>query len=62
MRNLSQIVAETARMEGREQTKAAELVIDVPAGSTLTAVVSGGDASEATLDIDGIKTPFENLG
>ena len=56
-----QTVAETARMEGREQAKAAELVIEVPAGSTLTAVVSGGHASEATLDIDGIKTPFENL-
>ena len=56
-----QTVAENARMEGRERAKAAELVIEVPAGSTLTAVVSGGHASEATLDIDGIKTPFENL-
>ncbi len=56
-----QTVAETARMEGREPAKAAELVIEVPAGSTLTAVVSGGDDAEATLDIDGIRTPFERL-
>ena len=56
-----QTVAETARMEGREPAKAAELVIDVPAGSTVTAVVSGGDDAEATLDIDGIRTPFERL-
>ncbi|MGB0629323.1 MAG: TIGR02302 family protein [Alphaproteobacteria bacterium] len=54
-------VAETARMEGREPPAAAELVIEVPAGSTLTAVVSGGGGGDATLDIDGEKTPFEAL-
>ena len=54
-------VAETARMEGREPPEASELVIEVPAGSTLTAVVSGGGSGEATLDIDGAKTPFEAL-
>lgn len=54
-------VEKTARMEGREPPEAAELVIEVPADSTLTAVVSGGGDGDAVLDIDGAKTPFEAL-
>lgn len=38
----------------------AELVIQVPAGSVLTATVSGGKG-DAVLDLGGTKTPFEAL-
>lgn len=37
-----------------------ELVIEVPAGSQLTAIVSGG-RGKAFLDLNGAKTPFEAL-
>jgi uncharacterized protein (TIGR02302 family) len=40
--------------------KAAELEIEIPEGSTLTAIVSDGDGA-AALDINGKTTPFEAL-
>ncbi|MEX2453756.1 MAG: TIGR02302 family protein [Rhodospirillaceae bacterium] len=39
---------------------AADLVIPVPEGSTLTATVSGG-GGDAVLELDGVRTPFEAL-
>ncbi len=40
--------------------RAGELEIEIPEGSTLTAIVSGGEG-DATLDINGNITPFEAL-
>ncbi len=40
--------------------KTVELEIEIPEGSTLTAIVSGGDGA-AALDINGKTTPFEAL-
>lgn len=51
--------AAAAQTDG-EAPKAAELVIEVPQGSVLTAIVSGG-AGKAVLDIDGQKTPLEDV-
>lgn len=52
--------AAAAQEEGTEPPKAAELVIEVPQGSVLTAIVSGGKGA-AVLDIDGEKTPLEEV-
>jgi len=52
--------AAAAQPEGVEAPKAAELVIEVPQGSVLTTIVSGG-AGKAVLDIDGVKTPLEDV-
>lgn len=49
-----------AQEEGTEPPKAAELVIEVPQGSVLTAIVSGGKG-RAVLDIDGKETPLEDV-
>ncbi len=49
-----------AQPEGAEPPRAAELVIEVPQGSVLTTIVSGG-AGKAVLDIDGVKTPLEDV-
>lgn len=53
-------LAATAQTEGNEAPKAAELVIEVPQGSVLTAIVSGG-GGKAVLDIDGKQTPLEDV-
>ena len=52
--------AAAAQPEGVEAPKAAELVIEVPQGSVLTTIVSGG-AGKAVLDIDGAKIPLEDV-
>ena len=52
--------AAAAQTDGAEAPKAAELVIEVPQGSVLTAIVSGGSGT-AVLDIDGEKTPLEDV-
>ncbi len=52
--------AAAAQSDGTEAPKAAELVIEVPQGSVLTTIVSGG-AGKAVLDIDGEKTPLEDV-
>jgi uncharacterized protein (TIGR02302 family) len=46
--------------DGTEAPKAAELMIEVPEGSVLTTIVLGG-AGKAVLDIDGEKTPLEDV-
>jgi uncharacterized protein (TIGR02302 family) len=53
-------VVETAKADGTEAPAAAPLEIEVPAGSQLTAIVSGGKG-DAVLDVDGVKAPFETL-
>lgn len=52
--------AAAAQPEGSTAPEAAELVIEVPEGSVLTAIVSGGDGA-AILDIDGAQTPLEDV-
>tara|TARA_R110000868_G_scaffold36962_2_gene130706 strand:+ start:19222 stop:21756 length:2535 start_codon:yes stop_codon:yes gene_type:complete len=52
--------AANAKAENTEVPTAAELEIEIPEGSILTAIVSGGDG-KAILDRDGEKTPFEAL-
>ena len=52
--------AANAGADGTVAPEAAELVIQVPEGSVLTAIVSGG-SGDAVLEIDGAQTPFEAL-
>ena len=52
--------AATASTDGKVPPIAAELEIEVPEGSVLTAIVSGGHG-DAALDIDGVKIPLEAL-
>lgn len=52
--------AAAAQPDGSAAPEAAELVIEVPEGSVLTAIVSGGSGT-AILDIDGEKTPLEDV-
>jgi uncharacterized protein (TIGR02302 family) len=55
-----ELAAANARTDGTEAPKAAELEIEIPEGSVLTAIVSGGNG-DAVLDVDGKVTPFEVL-
>jgi uncharacterized protein (TIGR02302 family) len=52
--------AANAGADGTVAPEAAELEIQVPEGSVLTAIVSGG-RGDAVLEIDGVQTPFEAL-
>lgn len=52
--------AENAAADGKTPPQAAALEIEVPAGSVLTAIVSGGEG-DASLDMNGTVTPFESL-
>lgn len=52
--------ADNAKIDGKTPPEAAELEIEVPEGSVLTAIVSGG-RGDASLDMDGKLTPFEAL-
>lgn len=52
--------AENAAADGKTPPQAAALEIEVPAGSVLTAIVSGGEG-DASLDRNGTVTPFESL-
>lgn len=53
-------VGAKAAAEDREPPQAAELVVEIPEGSILTAIVSGGDG-DAVIEIGGEKLPFEAL-
>ena len=53
-------VAETTKVDGTEASAAVPPEIEVPAGSELTAIVSGGKG-DAVLDVEGVKAPFEAL-
>lgn len=55
-----ELAAANARSDLKDAPKPAELEIEIPEGSVLTAIVSGG-RGEAALEIDGRKTPFEAL-
>jgi uncharacterized protein (TIGR02302 family) len=52
--------AAATQTDGTEAPTAAELVIEVPQDSVLTAIVSGGSGT-AVLDIDGEKMPLEDV-
>jgi len=55
-----ELTAANAGADGTVAPEAAELEIQVPEGSVLTAIVSGG-RGDAVLEIDGVQTPFEAL-
>jgi uncharacterized protein (TIGR02302 family) len=55
-----ELAAANARLDMKDAPKPVELEIEIPEGSVLTAIVSGG-RGEAALEIDGQKTPLEAL-